>query len=121
MNDVLEDANHANPPSTERSSYIDDFRCENVTGYKDEGTTSWYPQGITISSDAYNNGTYGVDDVIMTSWYEHTDVPNAQNKGERISFIDIMASKGIAHMHLYKQLAGIAVCVIVRLGNLNMF
>lgn len=86
--DVLADTNHATPGYSGPSNFIQDFTWEDVSGYDDQNTEKWYPQGITTSSDAYDIGTYQGKNVILVSWYDHRDVPTADSKGVRISFID---------------------------------
>ena len=63
-------------------------RWENSASFNDFGTTSWYPQGISTSADAYDVGTYEGKHVTLVSWYDNRDVPNAENKGVRIAFVD---------------------------------
>lgn len=74
------------------TTHIDPFyRWDRKAGYNDQGTTGWYPQGITTSSDAYDKGTYGKNDIILASWYDHDK--DGVNKGVRISFIDANTKK----------------------------
>lgn len=68
------------------------YRWDKKSGYDDQGTTKWYPQGITSSSDAYDKGTYGENDIILASWYDHDKIGGV-NKGVRISFIDAKNNK----------------------------
>ncbi|PWW73263.1 hypothetical protein C7212DRAFT_359401 [Tuber magnatum] len=63
-------------------------RWENSASFNDFGTTSWYPQGISTSADAYDVGTYEGKRVTLVSWYDNRDVPAAENKGVRIAFVD---------------------------------
>ncbi|RPA98383.1 hypothetical protein L873DRAFT_1687910 [Choiromyces venosus 120613-1] len=63
-------------------------RWENSASFNDFGTTSWYPQGISTSADAYDAGTYEGKHVTLVSWYDARDVPTAENKGVRIAFVD---------------------------------
>lgn len=52
----------------------------------DANTTSWYPQGVSSSADAYTEATYDGKQVLLTSWYDHAD--DGLDKGTRISFVD---------------------------------
>jgi hypothetical protein len=52
----------------------------------DANTTSWYPQGVSSSADAYAEATYDGKQVLLTSWYDHAD--DGIEKGTRVSFID---------------------------------
>lgn len=88
VEDVLDDTNHATPGYSGPSNFVQDFTWEHVSGYDDLNTDKWYPQGITTSADAYDAGTYKGRNMILVSWYDHRDVPKADNKGVRISFID---------------------------------
>ncbi|KAG0136916.1 hypothetical protein HOY82DRAFT_548410 [Tuber indicum] len=63
-------------------------RWENSASFNDFGTTSWYPQGVSTSADAYDVGTYEGKRVTLVSWYDNRDVPAAENKGVRIAFVD---------------------------------
>ncbi len=51
----------------------------------DDNATEWYPQGITTSSDAFDNGRYEGRDLAVVSWYDNNTAPE---KGMRVSFID---------------------------------
>jgi hypothetical protein len=51
----------------------------------DNNTTEWYPQGITTSSDAYDNGLYEGRKLVLVSWYDNQTAPE---KGIRVSFVD---------------------------------
>ncbi|KAI8065105.1 hypothetical protein BC940DRAFT_304802 [Gongronella butleri] len=84
VTDVLKDANHPAPNAGLRGGYTKAFKWDKQAGYDDQGTSKWYPQGITTSSDAYEAGTYEGYDVILASWYSKEKT----NKGVRISFIN---------------------------------
>ena len=45
------------------------------TAGEQEGTT-WFPQGITGSSDAHASGTYAHHRIIAVSWYDHEGIPD---------------------------------------------
>ncbi len=51
----------------------------------DNNTEEWWPQGITTSSDASENGLYGGRKLVLVSWYDKQTAPE---KGVRVSFID---------------------------------
>ncbi len=53
----------------------------------DQGTTDWYPQGITTSADALGAGTYDGKRVLLASWYDSSGT--SPNKGVRISVVDL--------------------------------
>ncbi|GHH74006.1 hypothetical protein [Promicromonospora soli] len=52
----------------------------------DAGTTAWYPQGVTTSSDALGVGMYDGKRILMASWYDHD---GGIDKGVRISVVDL--------------------------------
>ncbi|CDH53330.1 secreted protein [Lichtheimia corymbifera JMRC:FSU:9682] len=89
---VIADTNHPMKSYSGPSNFVKDFTWDKKSGYDDQGTTKWYPQGITSSSDAYDKGTYGENDIILASWYDHDKVGGV-NKGVRISFIDAKNNK----------------------------
>lgn len=51
----------------------------------DNNTEEWWPQGITTSSDAYDNGLYDGRKLVLVSWYDKDTAPE---KGIRVSFVD---------------------------------
>ncbi|QFZ23101.1 hypothetical protein [Saccharothrix syringae] len=53
----------------------------------DDHTPDWRPQGITTSSDAYDDGLYQGRKVVLVSWYG-LENGTAADKGARISFVD---------------------------------
>ncbi|KAI8142605.1 hypothetical protein BJV82DRAFT_669745 [Fennellomyces sp. T-0311] len=86
---VLASTNHPNPGYNGPSNFVEDFTWDKRDGYNDQDTELWFPQGITTSSDAYDNGVYEGSDVILVSWYDNrTPTTDPGNKGVRISFID---------------------------------
>lgn len=88
--DVLASTNHDMVAEDVRATGMNykATRWENSASFNDFGTTSWYPQGISTSADAYDVGTYEGKHVTLVSWYDNRDVPNAENKGVRIAFVD---------------------------------
>ncbi|KAI8139341.1 hypothetical protein BJV82DRAFT_646131 [Fennellomyces sp. T-0311] len=99
--EVIRNTNHPNLAYSGPSHWVQDFTWDKKTGYNDQDTTKWYPQGITSSSDAYDKGTYGDNNIILTSWYDHT-VPSSDssNKGVRISFIDMTNPSDIKYRNV---------------------
>jgi hypothetical protein len=64
----------------------------------DDDVTYWYPQGMTGSGDASDDGTVGGHEVALATWYYKTDDPGAPstvNRGVRVSFVDLAASPPI--------------------------
>lgn len=63
------------------------------TAGEQEGTT-WFPQGITGSSDAHASGTYAHHRIIAVSWYDHEGIPDcplicgSSKRGVRVSFVN---------------------------------
>ncbi|TVT42204.1 hypothetical protein FNH05_22630 [Amycolatopsis rhizosphaerae] len=51
----------------------------------DDGTTDWYPQGISTTADAYGSGQYDGRTALFASWYY---AGSGTNKGVRVSFVD---------------------------------
>ena len=82
VSDVLASANH--PTKSYSGDFNTQFTWDKQSGYDDQGTKSWYPQGLTTSSDAYDEGTVEGKDVILVSWYS-----KGSSKGVRISFVDV--------------------------------
>ncbi|MGH3738584.1 MAG: hypothetical protein ACRDT6_23715 [Micromonosporaceae bacterium] len=64
----------------------------------DNGTTAWYPQGITSTADAYGAGTYDGETVILVSWYDHAD--DGISKGVRVSFVDWSSPSSPKYRHV---------------------
>lgn len=84
---VLDSANHAAVrTSVSASHFVHGFRWRADAEFDDFRTRSWYPQGVTTSSDAYGAGRYENRDVVLASWYDHAD--DGIQKGARISFVD---------------------------------
>lgn len=88
MGAVADDANRtpscpSAPSVTHRTAYY----CWNDG---DRGTSDWYPQGITTSSDAYGEGTYEGKRLNLVSWYDHAE--DGIDKGVRISVSNLSAS-----------------------------
>ncbi|KAI9244704.1 hypothetical protein BDA99DRAFT_294794 [Phascolomyces articulosus] len=86
VSDVLASANH--PTKAYSGDFNTQFTWDKQSGYDDQNTKSWYPQGLTTSSDAYDKGTVEGKDVILASWYS-----KGSSKGVRISFIDVAGKK----------------------------
>ncbi|KAG6872261.1 hypothetical protein C0995_011472 [Termitomyces sp. Mi166 len=81
----MANTNHANPTKTlSLSHFLRGYTWEDVTGYDDEHTTKWTPQGITTSADALDVGVYQTKKVILIDWYNSV----GQGLGVRLSFID---------------------------------
>ena len=88
MGTVADDGNrtpscNSAPSVTHRTAYY----CWNSG---DQGTSAWYPQGITTSSDAYGSGTYDGKRINLVSWYDHAD--DGIDKGVRVSVSNLSAS-----------------------------
>ena len=88
MSAVADDANRtpscdSAPSVTHRTAYY----CWNSG---DQGTSAWYPQGITTSADAYGEGTYEGKRLNRVSWYDHAD--DGIDKGVRVSVSNLSAS-----------------------------
>lgn len=88
MGAVADDANRtpscgSAPSVTNRTAYY----CWNAG---DQNTPDWYPQGITTSSDALGEGTYGGKRINLVSWYDHAE--DGIDKGVRISVSNLSAS-----------------------------
>lgn len=56
--DIIADTNHVcpNTPVVPRVKFRSDSYTWPNGAFDDRGTTAWFPQGITTSSDAYDNG-----------------------------------------------------------------
>ncbi|KAF8069198.1 hypothetical protein FPV67DRAFT_1109888 [Lyophyllum atratum] len=97
VSDVLADTNHVNPTKTvSASNFLRGYSWESVSGYDDENTDKWYPQGITTSADALDTGVYEGKKVILIDWYDHT----TEGKGVRVSFIDRTASGAASYRNV---------------------
>lgn len=62
----------------------------------DRETTSWYPQGMSGSADAFSGGTLGGRRVLVVSWYAKKN----RHKGARISVVDVTDPFDIRYRHL---------------------
>jgi hypothetical protein len=67
--DVLDDANHATTASKSKGvpNVIHSFSWAADDDFNDRTTKKWYPQGITTSWDAFENGKYDGMDVMLVS------------------------------------------------------
>ncbi|WP_207393920.1 hypothetical protein [Actinomadura formosensis] len=55
----------------------------------DNGTTEWYPQGVTTVADMQADRVWGNGyQPVLASWYDHNDNADGMVKGIRISFMD---------------------------------
>ena len=65
----------------------------------DNGVTYWYPQGITGSGDASDDGAYQNRKVGMVSWYHkpENDSSTSANKGVRLSVYDVTDMNNIGY------------------------
>jgi hypothetical protein len=77
-------------------------RVNNVAnGYRwaagDDAVTTWYPQGITTSADATDDGKWGANRIQLVSWYGKGDRAGA---GVRISFVLANKLSGARYRHV---------------------
>ena len=77
-------------------------RVKNVAnGYRwapgDDAVKTWYPQGITTSADATDDGKWGANRIQLVSWYGKGDRAGA---GVRISFVQANALRGARYRHV---------------------
>ncbi|KAI9498893.1 hypothetical protein BDB00DRAFT_935162 [Zychaea mexicana] len=92
--EVVRNTNHPCLPYDGPSVNIRDYTWDKKDGYNDIDTTKWYPQGVTSSSDAYDKGTYGENNMMLISWYDHTTKSSdPANKGVRISFVEMNSNQ----------------------------
>lgn len=91
---VLDGANRAgsscNPGATNQAAAF----CWNSG---DNDTTDWYPQGISTTADAYDNGQYEGHTAVFTSWYY---AGAGTNKGVRVSFVDYSTPSAPKYRHV---------------------
>lgn len=82
------------------------MKNHDVTGFRwnagDGDVTYWYPQGITGSSDARDDGKVAGRRLLLVSWYhkidrEPTDPPA---RGVRLSLVDLTDLDAIRYRHL---------------------
>jgi hypothetical protein len=93
--DVINDVNHITTPTMPNDipNMIHSFSWEGSPqggdGFDDRKTHAWYPQGVTSSWDAVENGKYDGMDVMLVSWHAHkiSEDKNFEKRGARISFI----------------------------------
>ncbi|KAH6664210.1 hypothetical protein B0J14DRAFT_608047 [Halenospora varia] len=104
--DIIADTNHVcpNTPVVPRVDFLtDSYTWPNGASFDDRGTSAWFPQGITTSSDAYDNGLYEGYDVTLVSWH-HTIKSDGKNKdgpkGARITFIDRSSPNNDRYRHV---------------------
>jgi hypothetical protein len=77
-------------------------RVKNVAnGYRwapgDDAVKTWYPQGITTSADATDDGMWGANRIQLVSWYGKGDRAGA---GVRISFVQANKLRGARYRHV---------------------
>jgi hypothetical protein len=77
-------------------------RVKNVAnGYRwapgDDAVKTWYPQGITTSADATDDGMWGANRIQLVSWYGKGDRAGA---GVRISFVQANRLRGARYRHV---------------------
>jgi hypothetical protein len=77
-------------------------RVGNVAnGYRwapgDDAVTTWYPQGITTSADATDDGKWGANRIQLVSWYGKGARAAA---GVRISFVQANRLRGARYRHV---------------------
>lgn len=60
----------------------------------DAADSTWYPQGITTTGDAYTEGTYQNETVIVTSWY------HKGSEGSRVTLIDYSNPSNAKYRHV---------------------
>jgi hypothetical protein len=77
-------------------------RVGNVAnGYRwapgDDAVKTWYPQGITTSADATNDGKWGANRIQLVSWYGKGARAAA---GVRISFVQANRLRGARYRHV---------------------
>lgn len=77
-------------------------RVKNVAnGYRwapgDDAVKTWYPQGITTSADATDDGMWGANRIQLVSWYGKDDRAGA---GVRISFVQANKLRGARYRHV---------------------
>ncbi|GAB3001699.1 hypothetical protein LWP59_29875 [Amycolatopsis acidiphila] len=91
---VLDSANRTgvscNPGATHQAAAF----CWNSG---DNDTTDWYPQGISTTADAYDNGQYEGRTALFTSWYY---AGTGTNKGVRVSFVDYSTPSTPQYRHV---------------------
>jgi hypothetical protein len=63
----------------------------------DNTTEDWYPQGITSTADAYDNGQYEGRTAMIASWYYHG---SGTDKGSRVSFVDYSNPSAPKYRHV---------------------
>ena len=88
VSDILKDLNHNNPgtsPSIKHLVSSSAYGWQHNSDFNDQDTKDWYPQGITTSADAYDNGKYEGQRVQIISW--HSDHYDNGKRGARISFV----------------------------------
>ncbi len=64
----------------------------------DEDVDYWYPQGMTGSSDAREDGRVSGRRTVLVSWYHRTDA--LPTKGVRVSLADITDLENVRYRHL---------------------
>lgn len=105
LDDVLDNLNRTATPGL--SAYqADRMKNHDYTGFRwdsgDGAVTYWYPQGITGSSDARDNGKISGRRLLLVSWYHKIDrkPTDPPAKGARLSLVDITNLNAIRYRHL---------------------
>lgn len=84
------------------SKNADRLKNHDVQGFRwdsgDNGTTEWYPQGITGGSDVQEDGRPTGRRILLVSWYDSTT--RNPSKGVRVSLVDISNLGSIHYRHL---------------------
>jgi hypothetical protein len=126
---IMGDLNHGNPgtsPSVKNLVASSAYGWENSADFDDQGTTKWYPQGITTSADAYDKGEYEGNRIQLISW--HSDNYDDGKRGARISFVKQSSARAKKYRHVllvrpkgtddFEAIAGLHAGGIMWYGNL---
>lgn len=82
------------------------MKNHDYTGFRwqdgDGSVDYWYPQGITGSSDARDDGKVGGRRLVLVSWYHkiEREPEDPPARGVRLSLVDITDLKAIRYRHL---------------------
>jgi hypothetical protein len=106
VKDIIRDVNHPALPTrpnvkglVEGSSFT--WHHDKDGNFDDVNTRKWYPQGITTSADAFENGKYDGEEINIVSW--HSDKYDNGKRGVRLSFVrmtDIASNRYYRHVLL---------------------
>lgn len=104
VSDIIADTNHENPKAQVPlvKSPTGSYTWPSGS-FDDRGTTAWYPQGLTTSSDAFGNGQFDGMQIDLVSWHHNVkqDGKNVDGpKGARITFIDRRDSSKTKYRHV---------------------